>query len=43
MVKNANPSQEDIDQLHQEYIKQLRQLYDEHKGKYGHENVTLEI
>uniref|UniRef100_A0AC34G3S1 Acyltransferase n=1 Tax=Panagrolaimus sp. ES5 TaxID=591445 RepID=A0AC34G3S1_9BILA len=30
-----NPTQEDIDQLHEEYCTQLTTLFDEHKTKYG--------
>ncbi|XP_038675062.1 2-acylglycerol O-acyltransferase 2 [Scyliorhinus canicula] len=32
--KNENPSQEEIDKLHQKYTEELTKLFEEHKGKY---------
>ncbi|GMR59931.1 hypothetical protein PMAYCL1PPCAC_30126, partial [Pristionchus mayeri] len=33
--KTENPSQEQVDELHAQYMKQLTQLFEEHKNKYG--------
>lgn len=41
--KNPNPSQEEIDSLHQRYITELTELYDEYKTKFNYQNVPLEI
>jgi hypothetical protein len=42
--QNSTPTQEDIDILHSEYCKQLIQLFDENKTKYGiPENANLNI
>jgi len=40
--KCANPSQQQIDDLHLKYIESLTQLYDEHKKKYSkHPDVPI--
>ncbi|XP_055967920.1 2-acylglycerol O-acyltransferase 1 [Sorex fumeus] len=42
--QTQNPSQEQIDELHRTYLKELRKLFEEHKGKYGipeHETLTF--
>uniref|UniRef100_A0A914EM96 diacylglycerol O-acyltransferase n=1 Tax=Acrobeloides nanus TaxID=290746 RepID=A0A914EM96_9BILA len=42
--QNSTPTQEEIDILHSEYCKQLIQLFDENKTKYGiPENANLNI
>mgnify|MGYP000527759482 CR=1 FL=1 len=41
--KNANPTAEDIDRLHYEYIQALEQLFEINKIKYNLEHVKLEI
>lgn len=33
--KTLNPSQEEVDQLHQRYIKELCDLFEAHKLKYN--------
>lgn len=33
--KNEKPSAEDLDALHQLYMDELSQLFEEHKGNYG--------
>ncbi|KAL0994381.1 hypothetical protein UPYG_G00121480 [Umbra pygmaea] len=33
--KNEKPTQEELDDLHQFYMDELNQLFEEHKGKYG--------
>ncbi|GMR59933.1 hypothetical protein PMAYCL1PPCAC_30128, partial [Pristionchus mayeri] len=33
--KTENPSQEQIDSLHEQYIQKLTELFDAHKTKYG--------
>ncbi|XP_041506825.1 2-acylglycerol O-acyltransferase 1 isoform X2 [Microtus oregoni] len=33
--RTPHPTQEQIDQLHQTYMEELKKLFDEHKGKYG--------
>ncbi|XP_022098667.1 2-acylglycerol O-acyltransferase 2-A-like [Acanthaster planci] len=42
--KNPNPTQEEIDKVHAEYIASLVALFDEHKTKYGiEEEETLKV
>lgn len=41
--KNPNPTQEEIDKVHERYIRDLTQLYEENKAKYSYENVELKI
>uniref|UniRef100_A0A0M3IWK8 diacylglycerol O-acyltransferase n=1 Tax=Ascaris lumbricoides TaxID=6252 RepID=A0A0M3IWK8_ASCLU len=42
--KNLNPSQEEIDALHNEYCTQLKKLFDEYKVNFGiDKNITLNI
>lgn len=38
-----NPSQQEIDVVHQEYIRRLRQLFDFHKAAYGWPDKTLVV
>ncbi|CAF1494561.1 unnamed protein product, partial [Adineta steineri] len=38
-----DPSQTDIDQLHDQYLQATEQLYNTNKANYGFENVKLEI
>lgn len=40
--QTPNPTSEQIEELHQTYLEELRKLFEEHKGKYGiPENETL--
>ncbi|XP_011356814.1 2-acylglycerol O-acyltransferase 1 [Pteropus vampyrus] len=40
--QTLNPTSEQIEELHQTYMEELRKLFEEHKGKYGiPENETL--
>ena len=42
--KIANPTQEDIDDLHQVYVDALNQLFDTHKMNYGiDKDVKLDL
>lgn len=41
--QNKEPTDEEISSLHNIYVENLRQLYDEHKDQYGNGNVQLEI
>lgn len=33
--RTLHPTSEQIEELHQKYMDELRKLFDEHKGKYG--------
>lgn len=33
--QTPNPSREQVEELHQTYMEELRKLFEEHKGKYG--------
>ncbi|XP_069069569.1 2-acylglycerol O-acyltransferase 1-like isoform X1 [Pleurodeles waltl] len=35
IVKNENPTVEEIEQLHKKYLEELQSLFEEHKGKFG--------
>lgn len=42
--QTPHPTQEQIEELHQTYMEELRKLFEEHKGKYGipeHETLTF--
>lgn len=40
--QTLHPTPEQIEELHQTYMDELRKLFEEHKGKYGiPENETL--
>ena len=39
----AEPSKEQIEELHETYIRSLEKLYEENKSKYGMDDVPLEI
>ncbi|OQV14216.1 2-acylglycerol O-acyltransferase 2-A [Hypsibius exemplaris] len=41
--KDPSPSQEKIDNLHERYMKELRTLFDDHKGKYGYGEQKIEF
>lgn len=43
VTKVVCPSEEEINDLHQQYVKELIRLYDTHNKKYGDENVSLVI
>ncbi|XP_019388618.1 PREDICTED: 2-acylglycerol O-acyltransferase 1 [Crocodylus porosus] len=43
--QSLNPTAEEIEQLHQTYLQELKTLFEEHKGKYGipqHETLVFE-
>lgn len=43
--QSSNPTAEEIEQLHQTYLQELKTLFEEHKGKYGipqHETLVFE-
>lgn len=35
VTKSVTPSQEEIDTLHETYMTKLRELFEEHKTKFG--------
>jgi len=41
--KSENPSQEDIDELHAQYVEQVVNLFEQFKGSYGWGNKKLII
>ncbi|KAF1335604.1 Diacylglycerol acyltransferase, partial [Globisporangium splendens] len=41
--KNENPSAEDIDKLHVQYVAELVRIFDKHKSKYGYKDSTLRV
>ena len=41
--KDENPSQDKINELHQRYMKELKELFDDNKAKYGYQDQTLEF
>jgi len=41
--QNIDPTSEDIDKLHNEYLQAIQQLYEDNKTKYGLSHVELEI
>lgn len=41
--KVENPTAEQVDALHERYCAVLTKMYDEHKHKYGFDNVTMTI
>uniref|UniRef100_A0A915E696 diacylglycerol O-acyltransferase n=1 Tax=Ditylenchus dipsaci TaxID=166011 RepID=A0A915E696_9BILA len=44
VTENANPSEEEVDKVHSEYCKQLANLFNQHKTKYGiSEDIELEF
>ncbi|OQV14215.1 2-acylglycerol O-acyltransferase 2-A [Hypsibius exemplaris] len=43
LTKTPSPSQEDIDKLHDRYMVALKDLFDEHKTKYGYGEQTIEF
>jgi len=34
-VRTSDPTEEEVDEVHAEYCKQLKQLFDTYKSKYG--------
>lgn len=40
VVKNKEPTAEELDALHQLYMEELSNLFDEHKGSYGIDKDT---
>ena len=43
VIKTLHPSQEQIDGLHEQYVTQLRNIYQTFKHKFGDKHVPLEI
>ncbi|XP_055349640.1 2-acylglycerol O-acyltransferase 3-like [Paramacrobiotus metropolitanus] len=43
VTQDPNPSPEKIDALHAVYVEQLRDLYDQHKKRFGMENIPLTL
>jgi hypothetical protein len=43
--KNTNPSQEDVDRLHERYITSLIELFDQYKGQFGapYKDLTIKV
>lgn len=43
LVKNPMPSRNDVEEMHEKFMKELEKLFDEHKSKYiaNHEEVQL--
>lgn len=41
--KKENYTNEEVDQIHQQYIEALEQLYQQHKDKYGSSDRPLVI
>lgn len=42
--RTPHPTQQQVEELHQTYMEELRKLFEEHKGKYGiaeHESLVL--
>lgn len=38
-----SPSEEDVDNYHQTYVKRMQELFDKYKGKYAPQGATLEL
>ncbi|XP_064455632.1 2-acylglycerol O-acyltransferase 2-like isoform X2 [Ornithodoros turicata] len=43
VAKVEEPTQEQVDSLHRKYVDQLKELFEEHKTRYGAANCALEI
>ena len=43
ITKNDNPTDEEINTVHFQYMQELNKLYETHKHKYGNKNIKLEI
>jgi ribosomal protein S17E len=41
--KDPSPTQEMIDELHERYMKELRELFDQNKAKFGYEEQKIEF
>ena len=41
--KIENPTKEEIENMHETYVKELQKLYDKYNPIYGDENVKLVI
>ncbi|GLD91814.1 hypothetical protein PINS_up000347 [Pythium insidiosum] len=41
--KNENPSQQDIDKLHEIYVSELVRIFNKYKAKYGYEDKELKV
>eukprot|EP00090_Calanus_glacialis_P018699 TRINITY_DN29010_c0_g1_i5.p1 TRINITY_DN29010_c0_g1~~TRINITY_DN29010_c0_g1_i5.p1 ORF type:complete len:363 (-),score=19.14 TRINITY_DN29010_c0_g1_i5:34-1122(-) len=43
VIKNENPTNEEIHALHMSYMEELYQLYEAHKSKYGQKHINIEF
>ena len=41
--KNVSPSEEEVSEVHDEYLKALSELFDDHKSKLGLSDLVLEL
>ncbi|GAV05616.1 hypothetical protein RvY_15716 [Ramazzottius varieornatus] len=41
--EDENPTQDKINGVHQHYMKELKELFDNNKAKYGYQDQTLEF
>jgi hypothetical protein len=41
--KNENPSTEDIDKLHAQYVSELVRVFNKYKEKYGYKDSKLQV
>ena len=41
--RTPHPTDVQIDELHEKYIQQVINLYEEHKNKYGYGDITIKI
>ena len=40
---NKNPTAEDIDLVHSQYVSELTNLYEQYKAKYGNKYLEIEV
>ena len=43
MEKTPHPTDSQVDELHEKYLKELTNLYEENKMKYGYGDIPLKI
>jgi len=43
VTKRVNPTTEEIDTLHKQYMQELDKLYETHKSKYGNKHIQIEF
>lgn len=41
--KKENPTHEDINKLHQQYVSELVRIFDKYKAKYGYNDSKLQV